>query len=290
MTPDLLDKEIQPAPLGEDDVSQYLREIRRYPLLTAQEERELARRCAEGDEDAIRRMVNSNLRLVVSVAREYAGRGVPLLDLIQEGSIGLLAAARKFDYTLDFRFSTYATKWIRQGITRCLMNHAELIRVPVHTAERIRKVRSVRSALVQETGCVPSAEEIAERTGIPAEKVTAYLQMSPDVCSLDAPAGEDEDGTLRLLLEDVHAPQPQEELVRRELTQTINSLMCDLNPRQRQILRLRFGMEDGVCYSLEEIRLQLGISKERVRQIEKDAMKKMQKLGENLGLEDFLVE
>ena len=290
MTPDLLDKEIQPAPLGEDDVRQYLREIRQYPLLTAQEERELARRCAEGDEDAIRRMVNSNLRLVVSVAREYAGRGVPLLDLIQEGSIGLLAAARKFDYTLDFRFSTYATKWIRQGITRCLMNHAELIRVPVHTAERIRKVRSVRSALVQETGCVPSAEEIAERTGIPAEKVTAYLQMYPDICSLDAPAGEDEDGTLRLLLEDVHAPQPQEELVRRELTQTINSLMRDLNPRQRQILRLRFGMEDGVCYSLEEIRLQLGISKERVRQIEKDAMKKMQKLGENLGLEDFLVE
>ena len=290
MTPDLLDKEIQPAPLGEDDVRQYLREIRQYPLLTAQEERELARRCAEGDEDAIRRMVNSNLRLVVSVAREYAGRGVPLLDLIQEGSIGLLAAARKFDYTLDFRFSTYATKWIRQGITRCLMNHAELIRVPVHTAERIRKVRSARSALVQETGCVPSAEEIAERTGIPAEKVTAYLQMYPDICSLDAPAGEDEDGTLRLLLEDVHAPQPQEELVRRELTQTINSLMRDLNPRQRQILRLRFGMEDGVCYSLEEIRLQLGISKERVRQIEKDAMKKMQKLGENLGLEDFLVE
>ena len=290
MTPDLLDKEIQPAPLGEDDVRQYLREIRQYPLLTAQEERELARRCAEGDEDAIRRMVNSNLRLVVSVAREYAGRGVPLLDLIQEGSIGLLAAARKFDYTLDFRFSTYATKWIRQGITRCLMNHAELIRVPVHTAERIRKVRSARSALVQETGCVPSAEEIAERTGIPAEKVTAYLQMYPDICSLDAPAGEDEDGALRLLLEDVHAPQPQEELVRRELTQTINSLMRDLNPRQRQILRLRFGMEDGVCYSLEEIRLQLGISKERVRQIEKDAMKKMQKLGENLGLEDFLVE
>ena len=290
MTPDLLDKEIQPAPLGEDDVRQYLREIRQYPLLTAQEERELARRCAEGDEDAIRRMVNSNLRLVVSVAREYAGRGVPLLDLIQEGSIGLLAAARKFDYTLDFRFSTYATKWIRQGITRCLMNHAELIRVPVHTAERIRKVRSARSALVQETGSVPSAEEIAERTGIPAEKVTAYLQMYPDICSLDAPAGEDEDGTLRLLLEDVHAPQPQEELVRRELTQTINSLMRDLNPRQRQILRLRFGMEDGVCYSLEEIRLQLGISKERVRQIEKDAMKKMQKLGENLGLEDFLVE
>ena len=291
MTPDLLEKEIPPAvSAGEDDVRQYLQEIRRYPLLTAEEERALARRCAEGDEEAIRRMVNSNLRLVVSVAREYAGRGVPLLDLIQEGSIGLLVAARKFDYTLDFRFSTYATKWIRQCVTRCLMNHAGLIRVPVHTAERIRRVQSVRAALIQENGEAPGVEEIAERSGIPAEKVRSYLQLAPEVCSLDAPAGDSGEGSLGLLLEDAHAPQPQEELVRRELAETMNRLLSTLNERQQQILRLRFGMEDGICYSLEDIRLQLGISKERVRQIEKQAMEKLQKMGASLGLEDFLNE
>lgn len=291
MTPDLLDREIQPAvSAGEDDVRQYLSEIRQFPRLSAQEERELARRCSEGDEDAIRQMVNSNLRLVVSVAREYAGRGVPLLDLIQEGSIGLLVAARKFDYTLDFRFSTYATKWIRQGVTRCLLNHSQLIRVPVHTAERIRKVEQVRNALLQETGTAPTAAEIAAKCGLTEERVTQLLKLSPDTCSLDAPTGDAEDGTLGLLLEDIHAPQPQEELVRQELEQTLDKLLGTLNDRQRQILRLHFGMEDGTCYSLEEIGKTLSVSKERVRQIEKQAMEKLQKLGANLGLEDLLNE
>ena len=286
---ELLEKQTEVAvSAGEDDMRQFLREIREFPRLTVEDERDLARRCAEGDEDAIRHMVNSNLRLVVSVAREYAGRGVALLDLIQEGSIGLLVAARKFDYTLEYRFSTYATKWIRQGVTRCLMNHAGLIRVPVHTAERIRKVQSARAALTQENGEAPTLEEIAQRSGIPVDKVRSYLQMTPDICSLDAPAGEDEDSSLRLLLEDVHAPQPQEELIRQELTQTINRLLATLDDRQRQILRLRFGMEDGICYSLEEIRLRLGISKERVRQIEKQAMEKLRSVGAGLGLEDFL--
>ena len=150
---ELLEKETQtPVSAGEDDVRQFLREIREFPRLTVEEERSLARCCAAGDEDAIRQMVNSNLRLVVSIAREYAGRGVALLDLIQEGSIGLLVAARKFDYTLEYRFSTYATKWIRQGVTRCLLNHAGLIRVPLHTAERMRKIDVTRSVLRQETG------------------------------------------------------------------------------------------------------------------------------------------
>ena len=288
MTPDLLDKQILSGPAGEDDVSRFLQEIRQYPRLTPEEERELARLCAEGDEDAIRKMVNSNLRLVVSVAREYAGWGVPLLDLIQEGSIGLLVAARKFDYTLDFRFSTYATKWIRQGVTRCLMNHAGLIRVPVHTAERMRKVETAKAVLLQETGETPTVEQIARRCGIPEGKVRQLLQMIPEVCSLDAPAGEGDEGSLRVLLEDVHAPQPQEELVRRELVDIMNRLLGMLNERQREILRLRFGMEDGNCYSLEEIRIRLGISKERVRQIEKQAMEKLQELGAGLGLEDFL--
>jgi len=290
MNSTLLEKELNtPAFHGEDDVSQYLREIRAFPRLTQEAERELARRCAAGDEDAIRQMVNSNLRLVVSVAREYAGRGVPLLDLIQEGSIGLLAAAKKFDYTLDYRFSTYATKWIRQGVTRSLLNHGALIRVPVHTAERIRKVEQARSALLQETGNEPTVTQIAVRCEMPEEKVTQLLQRSPEVCSLDAPMGDD-DGTLGILLEDMLSRKPYEELVHEELVQTMDSLMAALNERQQQVLRLHYGMDDGVCRSLEEIGSILGVSKERARQIEKQAMEKLQKLGADIGLEDFLNE
>lgn len=276
------------VPTDEDDIRQYLREIRGYPRLTPEEERALAQRCAQGDEEAIRRMVNSNLRLVVSVAREYAGRGVPLMDLIQEGSIGLLAAARKFDYTRDFRFSTYATKWIRQGVTRCLLNHGGTIRVPVHTAERMRKIQAARAALRQELGYEPTSRQISQRVEIPAEKVEALLQLSPDICSLDVPTGDGEKGTLGTLLEDLEAPQPQEELVRKELTDMMDRLLDSLNPRQKTILRLHFGMEDGTCYSLEAIGEKLGISKERVRQIEKQAMDKMQSMGTGMGLEDFL--
>ena len=274
--------------VGEDEVSDYLRQIRSFPRLTAEQERRLARRCAEGDEDAIRTMVNSNLRLVVSVAREYAGRGIPLLDLIQEGSIGLLAAARKFDYTLDYRFSTYATKWIRQGITRCIMNHAGLIRVPAHTAERIRVLMASRAALLQQTGTEPTVAQIAEHSGIPEKKAGELLRLLPQVSSLDAPVGSDEESTLQLLLQDMTAPQPQEELVRRELKQTMDSLLAMLDDRQQQVLRLHFGMDDGVCRSLEEIGGLLGVSKERARQIERQAMDKLQKLGTGLGLEEYL--
>ena len=270
----------------EGDMQTFLQEIRQYPLLSAEEERTLAMKCAGGDEEAIRTMVNSNLRLVVSVAREYAGRGVPLLDLVQEGSIGLLQAARNFDYTMDVRFSTYATKWIRQGVDRCVLNHAGVIRVPLHTMEKMRKLVAVRTALQQELEEEPTCQQIAHRAEMPVEKTEELLSLLPQVCSLDAPAGED--ATLQQLLENMYAPQPYEELVRGELTHTLEVLLGMLEPRQQEILRLHFGMEDGVCYSLEQIGKRLGISKERTRQIEHQAMLKMQKWGADFGLEDFL--
>jgi len=282
---ELMERRI-PVSSGDDDVRQFLRDIRGIPRLTEEEERSLARRCAAGDEEAIRQMVNTNLRLVVSVAKEYTGRGVSLLDLIQEGSIGLLTAARKFDHTLDYRFSTYATKWIRQGISRYLMNHAGLIRVPEHTAEKIRRVQQARGLLRQETGEEPSVRDIAVQAGIPEEKVEELLLLEPEICSLDLPVGSE--GTLGTLIRDEVTPQPQEELVRRELEHTMDTLLGALNERQQQVLRLHFGMADGICHSLEEIGKQLGISKERARQIERQAMEKLQKMGASMGLEDFL--
>ena len=272
---------------ADEQMGQYLKEIRSYPRLTQEQERELAIACAQGQDAAIREMVNANLRLVVCVARDYAGRGVPLLDLIQEGSIGLLVAAKKFDYTLDYRFSTYATKWIRQCIGRYILNHGSLIRVPAHTAQRIRQVLTAKASFQQENGREPTLQELSQCTQIPKQKVSELLSLWPEICSLDAPANED-DGTLQLYLEDVQAPQPQQRLIRAELKRTMDELLCMLDSRQQLVLRLHFGMEDGICHSLEEVGEILGVSKERARQIQHQAIDKLRTMGADLGLEDFL--
>ena len=272
----------------DDDIRQYLSDIRAIPRLTAEEERQLAKRCAAGDEEAIRQLVKANLRLVVHIAKEYAGRGVSLLDLIQEGSIGLLAAARKYDYSLDYRFSTYATKWIRQGVTRCLLNNSGIIRVPLHTAEKIRKIEAVRTSLYQEFNEEPSISQIAQRVDMSEAKVEELLYLNPEISSLDIPSGEGDRNSVMDLVEDMDSVGPQEALVRQELDEMIRKMLSSLNPRQQEILKLHFGLEDGRIYSLEEIGNKLGISKERARQIEHQALEKLQELGTSLGLEDFL--
>lgn len=284
---DVLTNASDPVSAGEDDVRQYLSEIRQFPRLTPEEELALAKRCADGDPEAIRQMVNANLRLVVAVARKYAGRGVPLLDLIQEGSIGLLEAAQKFDYTLDFRFSTYATKWIRQGVARYLQNQADIIRISAHTAEKLRKVAQMRSQLCQSIGAEPSEETLADACNLSVQELRELLQLKRETCSLDVTIGED-DNSLAGILEDVDAPRPYESLVREELNHTIGTLLQMLNERQREVVRLYYGMADGVCYSFSDIGKRLGISKERARQIERQAIEKLQKMGAGMGLEDFL--
>lgn len=259
---------------------QYLQEIRSIPVLTPQQEQALAYRCAQGDEEALSQMVSANLRLVVSIAREYAGRGVALQDLIQEGSIGLLAAAKKFDHTLEYRFSTYATKWIRQGVTKCLSDYANAIRVPAYTAQRLNRLKVAIRELEASLGRLPTQQELSEATGIPEEKVAEYLELDPKICSLE--------DTLVLPVEETDASQPHQELVRRELKKTMEALLCQLTPRQQQVLRMRFGMDDGVCHTHESIGEALDISKERSRQLEKQGIARMQKLASALGLEDFL--
>lgn len=258
------------------------------PQLTAQQEHKLAMACAQGDEEAIRTMVSANLPLVASIAKKYAGKGVPMMDLIQEGSIGLIAAARKFDYTRNNRFSTYATKCIRLSIVDCVINYNGIIRVPNYTAERMHKVLQARTELMQRDGKEPDAQAIAQFLQMEPQKVQKLLELCPQVLSLDTPVGPDGEDGLQALIQDLHAPQPQEELIRQELIHTVDTLLSMLTQRQQQVLRLHFGMEDGSCHSLEEIGKMLGISKERTRQIEQQAMDKLRIIGADFGLEDFL--
>lgn len=273
---------------GEDSMHQYMQDIRRYPRLTAEEEKQLAIGCARGDEDAIRLMVASNLQLVVSIAREYSGRGVPVLDLIQEGSIGLIAAARKFDPGRNLRFSTYATEWIRQGVARCVMTHSSLIRVPHYTGEKIQKVLRIKHKLIQQNGVEPTLQQLAHQCEMEESKVQELLQLQPQTCSLDTPIGENGEDDLQSLIQDLQAPQPQEEVVRRELKNTLETILSQLTPRQQQVLRLHYGLEDGKMHSLQSVADKLDISKERVRQIENQARNRMKAIGADFGLEDFL--
>lgn len=274
-----------PAAACEENLDLFLREVRAYPLLTELEELELARRCAQGDEDAVRAMVSANLRLVVAIAKRYDNGSVPLLDLIQEGAIGLLTAARKFDFTRQVRFSTYAAQWIRQGVMRYLVNNCDPIRVPAHTADLIRRVTAIQEEFIQQHRQEPELSQIAERMGLPEEKVRQLLQMQRKTFSLEQQGWEEENETG---VEDLEAPQPLEALVREELVRTMDRLLSMLEPRQMQILRLHFGMDGGKGHSLEEIGAMLGISKERARQIEKQAMQRLKELGADMGLEDFL--
>lgn len=274
------------APVTEQD-QQYLQQIRAIPRLTREEELELAKKCAAGDSDAIRKMVSANLGLVVSVAMKYADRDVPLMDLIQEGSFGLMKAAEKFDYTREIKFSTYADDWIRKYILSCVLDDG-LIPVKGYTATQIRKVLTAKNSLSQELEREAKLEEIAQKSGFSPEEVKKYLSLIPKVCSLDEPAGEDGDTTLQQVLEDPQLNKSQELLVRRELEQTMDALLGQLPARERLILRLRYGMEDGVCHKLDAIGGILGVSGQRVRQLEQRALEKLRRMGVEFGLEDFL--
>ncbi len=273
---------------GDEDVRQYIQEIRRYPLLTPEAELELGKRCADGDLDAVRQMVSSNLRLVVAIAREYAGRGVPLLDLIQEGSIGLISAARGYDYSVGTRFSVYAARSIRNRMAKSLTSDSGVIRVTAYGGEQLRRLTRVKKQFLVEYGREPDASELSSETGIPESKVEQLLRQSPEVFSLDAAVGEDGDTAMAMLLPGDGDLEPQAVLIRQEMKGILDALLSQLNDRQRRILMLRYGMEDGICHTLEEIGGMVSLSKERVRQIEHQAIKRLNTLGAELGLEDFL--
>lgn len=272
----------------DDPVKIYLKEIGRVPLLSPDEEIELAKRMAEGDSYAKKRLSEANLRLVVSIAKKYVGRGMQFLDLIQEGNLGLLKAVEKFDYTKGFKFSTYATWWIRQAITRAIADQARTIRIPVHMVETITKVKKVSSQLLHETGHDPSAEEIADKLEMPAERVREIMRIAQDPVSLETPIGEEEDSHLGDFIPDDDAPAPADAASLMLLKEQLNEVLSTLTDREAKVLRLRFGLEDGRSRTLEEVGKEFDVTRERIRQIEAKALRKLRHPSRSKKVKDFL--
>ena len=272
----------------DDPVRMYLKEIGTVPLLTVEEEIDLAARMAEGDEAAKQKMAEANLRLVVSIAKRYVGRGMLFLDLIQEGNLGLLKAVEKFDYTKGYKFSTYATWWIRQAITRAIADQARTIRIPVHMVETINKVMRVSRQLLQELGHDPSPEEIAEEMNIPVEKVRDILKIAQEPISLETPIGEEEDSHLGDFIPDEDASEPAEAASYTLLKEQLQEVLSTLTPREEKVLKLRFGLEDGRTRTLEEVGREFNVTRERIRQIEAKALRKLRHPSRSKRLKDFL--
>lgn len=278
-----------PKGVGIDDpVRMYLKEIGKVDLLTAEEEVELAKRMEQGDEWAKQQLVEANLRLVVSIAKKYVGRGMLFLDLIQEGNMGLMKAVEKFDYTKGYKFSTYATWWIRQAITRSIADQARTIRVPVHMVETINKLIRVSRQLLQEKGREPKAEEIGEEMDISAEKVREIMKIAQEPVSLETPIGEEEDSHLGDFIEDVDSPAPASAASYILLKEQLDGVLDTLTDREKRVLELRFGIEDGRPRTLEEVGKEFGVTRERIRQIEAKALRKLRHPSRSKKLKDYL--
>ena len=285
---EMADVKVDDSYSTDDPVLMFLKEIGKVPLLTAEEEVELAIRMSQGDEEAKRRMTEANLRLVVSIAKRYVGRGMLFLDLIQEGNLGLIKAVEKFDYTKGYKFSTYATWWIRQAITRAIADQARTIRIPVHMVETINKVIRVSRQLLQELGHDPSAEEIAAEMGMPVEKVREILKIAQEPVSLETPIGEEEDSHLGDFIPDEDASEPSEAASFSLLKEQLMEVLDTLTPREKKVLELRFGIVDGRTRTLEEVGKEFNVTRERIRHIEAKALRKLRHPSRSKKLRDFL--
>ena len=273
----------------EDPVRMYLKEIGNVPLLSTEEEIELAKRVEEGDEAAKKKLTEANLRLVVSIAKKYVGRGMPFLDLIQEGNMGLMKAVDKFDYSKGYKFSTYATWWIRQAITRGIADTGRTIRVPVHMVETINKTLRMTRTLLQELGREPTPEEVADRLNVPVSRVREVLKISRDPVSLDTPIGEEDDSHLGDFIEDDSALSPADSAAFSMLREELNTALESLTDRERQVVELRFGLRDGRARTLEEVGREFNVTHERIRQIEAKALRKLRHPSRSKRLKDFLI-